>query len=104
MTEDDWTGKRLEAQEKRYLESARRLDKNQRADRVDSVMPFQMENLDLLVQKFMHKDTESTIHLNTSLGNLGDEILGNTFTKESKSNKNSMDADIGVINDGQSAN
>ena len=79
LTEDDWTGKRLEAQEKRYLESARRLDKSQR-DRTESVMPFQMENLDLLVQKFLHKDTESTIHLNTSLGNLGDEILGNTFT------------------------
>ena len=44
--------------------------------------PFQLENLDLLVQKFLHKDTQSTIHLNTSLGNLGDEILGNTFAEE----------------------
>ena len=40
----------------------------------------------------MHKDTESTIHLNTSLGNLGDEILGNTFTQDK-----SMDDDIGEI-------
>ena len=48
------------------------------------------------MQKFLHKDTESTIHLNTSLGNLGDEILGKTFAQE-KSMRNSMDAGIGVI-------
>ena len=52
--------------------------------------------MDFLVQKFLHKDTESTIHLNTSLGNLGDEILGKTFAQE-KSMRNSMDAGIGVI-------
>ena len=45
-------------------------------------MPFQVENLDQLVQKFLHKDTESTIRLNSSLGNFGDEILGETFQRE----------------------
>ena len=61
-----------------------------------------MENLDQLVQKFLHKDTESTIHLNTSLGQIGDEILGKTFTQDQqqqKSAKKGMDAEIiGVLN------
>ena len=42
--------------------------------------------------------------MNTSLGNLGDEILGQTFTKDSKSLKNSVDVDIGLINDDLSQN
>jgi len=75
--EEDWTEWRREAQEKKYLESARRLDKANR-DKFENSL-FQPENLDLLVQKFLHKDTESTIRLNSSLGQVGDDILGETF-------------------------
>ena len=66
--------------EQRYLSSAKRLE-GLREDRKDT-MPFNFENLDFLVQKFLHKDTQSTIRLNSSLGHFGDEILGDTFQKE----------------------
>ena len=81
--EEEWVTKRLEGQEKRYLESAKRLDKTNR-DRTDtsSMIPFKAENLDALVQKFLNKDTESTIRLNSSLGHFGDELLGDTFRQE----------------------
>ena len=76
--------RKLEAQEKRYLESASKLYRGGDAGnhkRISS-LAFHPDNLDLLVQKFLHKDTESTIKLNSSLGNFGEEILGDTFRQE----------------------
>ena len=64
------------------MESARRLDKTQRDRNNESKMPFQPENLSFLVQKFLHKDTESTIRMNSSLGQIGDDILGDTFRRD----------------------
>ena len=49
------------AQEK-YRESAKRLDKP------PGSTVFQQDNLQDLVQKFLCKDTETSINLNTSLG------------------------------------
>ena len=51
------------AQEK-YLESARRLDKPPGSTNT----VFQPDNIQDLVQKFLYKDTETSINLNTSLG------------------------------------
>ena len=33
------------------------------------------------MQKFLSKDSESTMRLNTSLGNVADEILGSSFLR-----------------------
>ena len=77
--EVEWANKRIEAQEQRYLESARRLDRMQKEE---VAVPFQPENLDFLIQNFVHRDTESTIRLNSSLGQFGEEILGDTFRRD----------------------
>ena len=38
-----------------------------------------------LVQKFLNKDTEASINLNTSCGQIGANVLGDTFQPEDES-------------------
>ncbi len=93
LPEEDWTARRREAQEKRYLASARRLDKKDRKE-PKLMASFHPDNMDALVQKFLSKDTESTIRMNSSLGQIGDDILGSTFRGDDLSyRRNSMTLD-----------
>ena len=87
LAEDDWSQVRWEAQNKRYVDGALKLSVSQRDSQPQLEgtargQPAAAENLDNLVQNFLNKDTESTIRLNSSLGQFGDEILGDTFQRE----------------------
>lgn len=86
--------KALEAKA-RYIESARKLDELGKPE----PSPFVQDNLNDLVSKFLQKDSESTMRLNTSLGQFGEEILGETFMEKSRQSQatDARKSEIGMV-------